>query len=93
VVGTQTLYECSHQCRTYIWLGDKRGGKELPDIFSRCEKLLKKEPLPPPPKLPTTRDELMEARLRVKRENRERALKAAATRARKKPGRQLRDSR
>jgi hypothetical protein len=59
------------------------------DIFSRCEKLLKKEPLPKAPSLPKTSDEWMEARLRVKRENRERGLRAAATRARKKPGRQL----
>jgi hypothetical protein len=59
------------------------------DIFSRCEKLLKKEPLPKAPSLPKTPDEWMEARLRVKRENRERGLRAAATRARKKPGRQL----
>jgi hypothetical protein len=63
------------------------------DIFSRCEALLKKEPLPPPPELPTTLDEWNEARLRVKRMNRERGQKAAATRARKKPGRQLRDGR
>jgi chromosome segregation ATPase len=61
-------------------------------IFSRCEKLLKKEPLPPPPRL-GTRAELMEARLRVQAENRARGLKAAATRARKKPGRQLRHDR
>jgi hypothetical protein len=59
------------------------------DIFRRCEKLLKNEPLPKPPGLPRTGDEWREARLRVKRGNRERALKAAAARARKKPGRQL----
>jgi hypothetical protein len=60
------------------------------DIFSRCEKLLKKEPLPKPPPFPTTREEMMAARLRVLQKNRARGRKAAATRARKKPGRQLR---
>jgi len=54
------------------------------DIFSRCEKLLKQEPLPPPPKMPRTSDEWAEARLRVLKQNRERGLKAAASRARKK---------
>jgi hypothetical protein len=59
-------------------------------IFSRCEKLLKKEPLPPPSEMPRTSDEWAEARIRVLKQNRERGLRAAATRARKKPGRQLR---
>jgi hypothetical protein len=63
------------------------------EIFSRCEKLLKKEPLPPAPELPTTSDQWAEARLWVRKKNRERSQKAAATRARKKPGRQLHDSR
>jgi hypothetical protein len=61
------------------------------NIFSRCEKLLKKEPLPKPPPMPTTLEELMEARLRVKAENRARGLRAAAARKRKKPERQLAD--
>jgi hypothetical protein len=61
-------------------------------IFGRCEKLLKEEPLPKPP-MPGPLAELMEARLRVKAKNRARGLKGAATRARKKPGRQLRDGR
>jgi len=69
---------------------ERKRHAEAFDIFSRCEKLLKKDPLPPPPKLPTTRDEWMEARLRVMKKNRARGLKAAQTRARKKPGRQLR---
>jgi hypothetical protein len=56
------------------------------DIFSRCEKLLKKEPLPAPPPMATTREELMGARLRVMRENRARGLKAAATRRGKNRG-------
>jgi hypothetical protein len=59
------------------------------DLFSRCEKLLKNEPPPKPRSLPGTRAELMEARLRVLKENRARGLKAAETRAWKKPGRQL----
>ena len=72
---------------------EKKRYAEAFDIFSRCEKLLKKEPLPKPPPMPTTREELMEARLAVLRKNRARGLKAAATRARRKPGRQLRDGR
>ena len=59
------------------------------EIFSRCEKLLKKEPLPPPPPLPSTLEGLMEGRLQVLKANRARGQKGAATRARKKPGRQL----
>jgi len=58
-------------------------------IFSRCEKLLKKEPLPKSPELPKTIEEWNEARLQVKKQNSERARRAADTRARKKPGRQL----
>jgi hypothetical protein len=59
------------------------------DLFSRCEKLLKKEPLPKPPSMPTTTEEWMEGRLHVLKRNQERGRKGAATRARKKPGRQL----
>jgi hypothetical protein len=58
-------------------------------IFGRCEKLLKKEPLPEPPPMLTAMEDLMAARLRVRKENQERGRRAAATRARKKPGRQL----
>jgi hypothetical protein len=61
------------------------------NIFSRCEKLLKKEPLPEPPPMPTRMEELMKARLRVKAENRARGLRAAAARKRKKPEQQLAD--
>jgi hypothetical protein len=68
---------------------EKKRHQEAYELIGRCEKLLKKDPLPQPPKLPTTREELMEARLRVLKENRARGLKGAATRARKKPGRQL----
>jgi hypothetical protein len=72
---------------------EKKRHQEAYDLIGRCEKLLKKEPLPQPPELPTTRGGWAEARLQVKRKNRERALKAAATRGRKKPGRQLHDGR
>jgi hypothetical protein len=57
------------------------------NLISRCEKLLKEEPLPEPP--PMTKNEWLEGRLRVLKENRARGLKAAATRARKKAGRQI----
>jgi hypothetical protein len=72
---------------------DEKRYAEAFHIFSRCEKLLKKDPLPQPPPMPSTREELMAARLRVQAKNRARGLKAAATRARKQPGRQLDDSR
>jgi hypothetical protein len=71
---------------------ERKRHAECYEIVGRFEKLLKEEPKPKPAgrPLPTTREELMEARLNVLKENRERGLKAAATRARKKPGRQLR---
>jgi hypothetical protein len=68
---------------------DKKRHAEAFDIFSRCEKLLKKEPLPPPPASATTREELMQARLQVMAKNKARGQKAAATRAGKKPRPQL----
>jgi chromosome segregation ATPase len=68
---------------------EKKRHAEAYELIGRCEKLLKKEPLPKPPSLPRTAEELAEARLRVLKANRARGLKGAATRARKKPGRQL----
>jgi hypothetical protein len=72
---------------------EKKRYTEAFGLFSRCEKLLKKEPRPLPPDLPRTPEEWLEARRQVKEQNRARARKAAETRARKKPGRQLREGR
>jgi hypothetical protein len=64
---------------------------EAAAIFSRCERLVKKEPPPRPPDLPKTFEELMEARRQVKAENSRRAKAAWAKR--KSKGRLLRDGR
>jgi hypothetical protein len=64
---------------------------EAAAIFSRCEKLVKKEPCPQPPPLPTTFEEMMEARRWVKERNSQRSKAAWARR--KARGRLLRDSR
>jgi len=87
----RTIWKCLHP--DGVGEADRKRYTEAAAIFSRCEALVKKEPLPRPPPLPRTLEELMEARRQVKEKNRARAKRAAATRARKSPGRQLPDGR
>jgi len=95
VAEYKKIVACLHPDRVMSEKEKQRYGEAF-SIFSERfgdGKLLKKPPPPPPPRMPETFEEWMDARRRVVEQNRERGKRAAATRARKKPGRQLRDSR
>jgi hypothetical protein len=89
----QTICRLLHPDNKAEYEVEEKRYAEAFEIFSRCENLLKEEPSPSPAarELPPTTEGLMERKLRGKKQNQERGRRAAATRARKKPGRQLGD--
>ena len=87
-----TLWKCLHPDRIQDE-AERKLYTEAAAIFSRCEKLVKKEPPPKRSKrpLPRTFEELMEGRRQVKERNSQRSKAAWAKR--KSKGRLLRDDR